>query len=561
MNYTSRLCTAIAACVLVTQTHAGTLRIDVSLADDAQALELRYQPPAGVGELSLPGQTTAVQAWWARQAQAGDECAELLPGRIRLREGCSAARVLVRAGLLSRWAHYEPAQPIGERGHESGLISYVGYWLAVAPGHDLQVRLHPPAQGHLLWQGQWTNSPAQWQQRTEEVDAAMALRAQGHPWLSDLGGHQTVYLGRAPSRAIPGGGRLVFDPRLRAETVDAVESTLKAALTLLTEAFGEGPGGPVGVIIAQTPGRRWHGDTTDGRTMRLSLGVDSDNDLSGFVRHETVHWWNAGVRRSDPHAPWLHEGGAEWWSLRLGVAQAAMSADAAAAALERGLNRCLMTAAQLPALREWRSHNGATYPCGLSLMALAQALRNPQGMGLRDLAGMYSRDAVLDAEGLASWAGPGFSSVLHATSFAKALADAYVAAGWADAEALSDPPSEPQASTQWLSALMAADCNGGYGFFTDPDRLRLDGADALRCNRWPTRGEVVTLEGVEAVRRPQAAHAALVAACAAGGDNRYRLGLGDGREIHVACPNSLPAAPWALRLHLKPGQVTRWFAP
>jgi hypothetical protein len=103
---------------------------------------------------------------------------------------------------------------------------------------------------------------------------------------------------------------------------------------------------------------------------------------------------------------------------------------------------------------------------------------------------------------------------------------------------------------------MRTDCNG-MSFVPAPDRLEVVPADGLRCRAWPTRGAVVSLEGVPALSRPATAQAALAAACAPGGAGRYRLGLADGAEVVVACPASLPPPPTRLRLDRE--RVGRWF--
>ena len=555
--------------LLAAQAQADTLNIEARLSEDAQQLELRYDVPAGVQDLPLSGQDEVVQAWWAQHAQAAGDCTELLPGLLRLREGCSEARVRVRLASLAAQARYEPAQALGSVGRESGVVSYVGYWLTIVPGHGLQVRLIPPKKGQVLWQGRWSHRPVQWQRRADEVAAAIALREQDRSWLPAIGGHQSVYLGRAPSRALPGGGRLVFDARLSPATVDSVETTLKESIRALTAAFGEGPGGPVGVMMVQTPGDIFIGNVSSGRSMVLNIGVDAlradiQGQLADFVRHEATHWWNAGVRRSDSRASWLAEGNAEWWALRLGVMQGA-GVDAAVAELEASLNQCLQMATSLPpGLRDWRGYPFAMYPCGLSLMALAQALRSPQGMSPQELAGMHPRGSVLDADVLAAWAGPAFSRVLDAPTFVTALAAAYREAGWAQDVLLEDAtgalPSVASwmAATSWLGELMRTDCNG-MSYTPAPDRLQIVPVDGLRCRAWPTRGEVVSLEGVPAVTRPKTAQAALASACAPGAAGRYRLGLAEGPEVTVGCPTRLPAPPTRLRLDRE--RVAQWFTP
>jgi hypothetical protein len=546
---------------------ADVLRIEARLSDDATSLELRYQPPPGVQALPLPGQDDTVQAWWAQHARAADGCTELQPGALRLRAGCTEARVRVALAPLAAQARYEPANSLGNDARDGGVVGYVGYWLAAVPTQDLQVRLLPPTGGHVLWQGQWSDQPVQWARRADEVAAALSLREQGRSWLPALGGHQTVYLGRAPSRAVPGGGRLVHDPRLPAATVDAVEATLTQSIAALTDAFGEGPGGPVGVMMVQAPGDRFIGNVSSGRSMMLDIGADAlradvRGALEDFVRHEATHWWHVGVRRSDGGAPWIAEGNAEWWALRLGVLQGGSVADAVAE-LERALDQCLQIARSLPPrLRDWQGHHFAVYPCGMSLMALAQALRSPQGMTPRALADMHPREAVLDADALAVWAGPGFARVLDAPSFTTALADAYREAGWAQTELVPDTMTGSPgvaswlAASSWLGELMRTDCNG-MSFVPAPDRLEVVPADGLRCRAWPTRGAVVSLEGVPALSRPATAQAALAAACAPGGAGRYRLGLADGAEVVVACPASLPPPPTRLRLDRE--RVGRWF--
>ncbi len=87
---------------------ADLLRIEARLSDDATSLDLRYQPPPGVQVLPLPGQDDTVQAWWAQR---------------------------------------ESAKPLGNDAHDSGVVSYVGYWLA-AVSRPQSVRTAPAAPAH-----------------------------------------------------------------------------------------------------------------------------------------------------------------------------------------------------------------------------------------------------------------------------------------------------------------------------------------------------------------------------------------------------------------------------
>jgi hypothetical protein len=313
------------------------------------------------------------------------------------------------------------------------------------------VTLIPPPRGHVLWQGRWTDRSVHWALKPDEVTAALAPDDQVDTARPTLGHDQTIYLGRAPSRALPGGGRLVFDARLPAAVVDTVEATLKETIDALTDAFGEGPGGPVGVMMVQVSGDRFIGNVSGGRSMTLNIiGSGAERaavrgQIQRFVRHEATHWWDAGVRQSDPQASWLGEGNAEWWALRLGVAQGA-SLDAARSELEFALNSCLQMATSLPPkLRDWQGYPSAMYPCGMSLIALAQGLRRPQGMAFRELADLFPKNSVLTPDGVAAWAGADFARVLDAPSFTTALAAAYRDKGWAQDEPL-DPtrlPSPP----------------------------------------------------------------------------------------------------------------------
>ena len=560
----------IAALMLATSVQAGVVRIEARLSDDAKSLELRYHAPRGVRELPLLGQREAVQAWWARQAQAADDCTILKPGMLQLRQGCTEARVRVALATLGAQAHYEPAQPLGDSASDGGVVSYVGYWLTAVAGHGLRVTLIPPPRGQVLWQGRWTDRAVHWALKPDEVTAALAPDDQGDTARPSLGHRQTIYLGRAPSRALPGGGRLVFDARLPAAVVDTVEATLKDTVDVLTDAFGEGPGGPVGVMMVQISGDRFIGNVSGGRSMTLNI-IGSGADRPGvrgqiqrFVRHEATHWWDAGVRQSDPQASWLGEGNAEWWALRLGVAQGA-SLDGARSELETALNSCLqMTTSLPPKLRDWQGYPSARYPCGMSLMALAQGSRRPQGMGLRELAGLYPKNSVLTPDGVATWAGGDFARVLDATLFTTALAAAYRDKGWAQDEPLEDTATgSPRraswmAASFWLGELMRADCNN-ISVSPAPDRVEIVAVDGQQCRSWPTRGEVVSIEGVAAIARPKTAQTALASACAPGAAGRYRLGLADGTEVLVDCPSRLPSPP--SRLRLVPERVAFLFTP
>lgn len=421
---------AWAALAVAMASHAAPaepeLSIEMSLLPDG-ALQVRYTPPPDVRELTfwnpIPG---AHDAWRAAMMAPADACTELTRRTLRIHDSpaCSAATVRVTPKLLALDASYQPAEALGnvdERGGQGGLLAYTGHYTALLPGHALRWRWVVPPGGYLVQAGA-THAQAQVAVVEQLVSPATVDRSRVPSYVSvrALGAHQYVWWGRwAPEQLPEGAGSLVLDPRLDAVRAQRIRTALQGDMAALKAAYGRGPAGPVGVLVPLEESQRFHGDTTEGRMMRLQLPAMAGptamtgTRLERFVAHEVAHWWNAGVFYSDALRPWLHEGHAEWVALLLQHRAGREDDQAVRASVEAAINTCLQLRGDLPAaqLPLGFSDVDDPYACGLALMVLAQALHHTRataaptpGSALNELASLHLDNPALGVVGFARWA-------------------------------------------------------------------------------------------------------------------------------------------------------------
>jgi hypothetical protein len=544
-------------------TQAGVLEIEGRWAEDG-SLQVVYRPPNGVQSLQLT-HTSQLQAWWARHVTPADACTTLDGATIRLADGCLQATLKVTPGLLAANAQYEPAQPVGPGGAASGVLVYLGAYVAPVAHHGLRWVWTPPSGGHVLWQGRWLTNAMTVDVSAEAVNAALAKRdgRQG-PWLQQLQADQMVYLGRAPSQPFAQ-GRLVVDERLDDARRGVILETLNRSTTRLAEVYGVGLVGSAGVVVALSDRPGFHGDTDRARMMRLRLPLHATaNDvawLHGFVAHEVVHWWNAGRFSSDDQDPWLHEGHAEWMAILLGLEQGWLTLDAVQSSVSRNVDACVDGAFNLTLTQMAEQRGSLTYQCGLTLMMLAQAhyqQRQPSGDPVAQLATLHKGHTHLSRERLVAWAGDADLRDLLLSSelpLGPGLQAQLQQLGLAEVRTLAEAELSPQASRTWLANLMRSDCQG-VSFYGFDHEVRLAPNDGMRCATWPTVGALQRIEGQPVFGALLSADAALRRACASG--RVYRLGFGDGSEQSVACPASLPPAPRMHTLAIQAGALRQW---
>ncbi len=546
------------------------LLIELSLAEDG-ALLVAYTPPAGVSELSRWNRSPAAREFWRDQVKSLDNCASVDGDVVRLRSdpACRTARLRVQPKLLARNATYEAAQPISD----TGVIAYSSYYAVALGGHALRWRWLAPQGGYVLQGGRVQRQFAEQVGDAGAVADSLARSSKAEGASQQIGATQYAYLGRAPLVEVAG-GFIVRDPALDDARLAVIREALERNLQDLGQAYGVALPGPVGVVTSVADLNGFHGDTSDGRMMRLRLVPalkDQDQDhlgLQQFMAHEVVHWWNMGVRHSDAARPWLHEGHAEWAALLL-LRQRGLPGDPALLAqMETRVNRCLLARGDLAAvaLAPGYSANEDPYACGFSLMltaqAQAEARRKPgdQRSPLQLLAGLHPADAVLDAAGFASWAdgasyGPMHKLLLDPTQgFASGLTAHLQALGLAQAQPLAqaDRGNRSRAAGTLFAALMRSDC-GGAGFWTrleaEAGHFHLDDMHG-QCTSLREGADVLAIEGQALIADPGAAWHALQAACA----SRRTLSISylHGDPTVMACPSALPPMPPHDVIRLRP---------
>lgn len=563
-----RVLLALALSIAALPALGGELLIDVQLRADG-ALELRYAPPAGVRELPFwDAAPDAHPRWRGALFEAGDECTEATATGLRLRDGCAAATLRVRPRLVALDAVYEPAQPISDG---SGVLMYAGHYAVLLPGHALHWRWRAPQGGYLLHLGQRGEATVDQVVPAEVVDRALASGGTDAA-TREVGAHQVVFLGRTRVDAVAGGW-LVVDPALDADRLARIRKSLLFNVATLTRAFGTPPRGSFAVVTAISSVPGFHGDTSSGQMMRLRLNAapQMGKELEHFVAHESAHWWNNGLYRSDHAQPWLHEGNAEWLS-RLLMREAGDIDDGALRdAIEAALNRCAAARRDRPAATIKGRRGDDSYACGMSLMLLAHAQRAAATAGERHalelMAGLQRRHPALDAARFAQWAddrddgrGPMGRLLLDpAQGFAAGFGARLAALGLAeardiDAQTALPPDLRMRFGMALMTALMERDCGGRASFWVVDAALKLDNAK-LGCERLPVGAEVVALAGRPVLDAPVAAWQAARAGCAAAG--KLAVGYRDGSVGELTCPQALPAMPLRQLLRLTPQALDR----
>lgn len=550
---------------------AGELRIEARLTDDG-ALELRYTPPAGVRELPFwNASQDAGKRWRDGLFLAADDCTEVTATGLRLRPSpaCTAATIRIVPKELALDAVYEPAQPISDG---SGVLLYVGHYAVLLPGHALRWQWRAPREGYFIHRGRVRMSTVE-----QFASAAIVNRALAQPDEAaerDLGTHRMVFIGRTPFESFAQ-GVLVVDPHLDAPRAARVRAALSNAVESLTRAYDRKLGGRFTVVAALSSQPGFHGDTADGQAMRLRLPEDAStiggNDLEMLVSHEAAHWWNAGVYASDSTRPWLHEGNAEWVAWLLMLRSGAMTPEELRLDLERAMNRCLQVrggkpAADMPLGRE----GDDPYACGMSLMAIAHAQRLRSGTDavdtdpLRVIAGLYRRQALLDAAAFVDWADDGRAGAMtHLLSdpgvgFADGLTALATALDLGDPESLTAQTDLPASSKMQLaggllSVLVAHDCGGNVSFWRQSDGFLID--PDLRCRTLRGSDLVQTVAGTSLSASPVAAWQVATRTCETKGE--VDVASAGGHIVRLQCPRPMPPMPITIWLRLRPDALER----
>lgn len=552
------------AFLLASVTHAGELLIETSLADDG-ALLVSYTPPPGVTRLERIRVDEVSNAFWREQVRPLDDCAQIEATRVVMvaDRRCQRMRLRIEPTVMARYASYEAALPMKGQ----GVLSFTGYYLTALEGHALRWRWLPPVGGYVMHQGQTSQVPVEQHLDAQGVSAALKAQNTHESW-QRLGARQYVYLGRAPSTAIPG-GTLVHDKALDETRLSVIRQMLDLSMRTLGSAYGRWPVGPVGVVVTTAEHPSFQGDVTDGRMMSLRLprlpeAVMSTTQLQQFIAHEVTHWWNMGVFQSDSRQPWLHEGHADWSALLLMRGNDLISRREAVVQLAGALNRCMSVRGDRPAATLAAGFGGGDdpYACGLSLMFLAWVQRSDLDPAktaaqspLVRTASLHAYGQELDVSAFAAWADGESSGPMRRLlldphqSFRAGLAAMVERLGLGEVTPIRPGMVLPASvaadmAARLMEVLMATDCGGSYGFWRLPDGFRMD--ERLNCKTLRPGQEALAVNGTPLLGDPAGAWEAVKTACGPGQAATARslkIRFRQGPDTDLACPAPTPRMP------------------
>lgn len=356
-------------------------------------------------------------------------------------------------------------------------------------------------------------------------------------------------------------------PDLRAQIAKAGQGTA----AYYQRRLGVGlPAKPVLIAtrVAEFTGGGWQGDTVDGPMMSLRFfgpatpGSEEAATVSGFVAHETFHFWNSRFLASDDaeNAPWLHEGAAEYASLLATRELETRSEAAVGEALAGRLTACAAALGDKDLAEHGPRRNKAVYDCGVVVQWTADLKLRAASGGKRD---------VLDAwREIFGHAGSGDRHY--------GVKEFMVSAGLTQAE--EDPLRllmQPGQGDRWgrltaaldglgakitptrsadadraalMFALLKPLCTDSYGFFGgNGEFITLDTGD--RCGPANGNPKVDQVAGHDIVKDASAAFDAVTTLCASGsGDVPLAY---QGKVVATLPCRKLPPAP-------KAWTVTKW---
>lgn len=378
-----------------------------------------------------------------------------------------------------------------------------------------------------------------------------------------------VYVG--PSDLVSAGAATLVaapnvSPDLRAQIAQAGQGTA----AYYQRRLGVGlPAKPV-LIATRVPEftSGWQGDTVDGPMMSLRFfgpavaGADEAGQVSGFVAHESFHFWNSRFLASGDaeNAPWLHEGAAEYASLLATRELGTRSEAAVGKALAGRLTACAASLGDKDLAEHGPRRGKAVYDCGVVVQWAADLKLRAASGGRRD---------VLDA-----WRG----IFVHAQTGDRhyGVEEFMASAGMSEAD--EDPlrllmrPGQPDrwdrltaALTELgaavaptrsadadrgalMFALLGPICKDSYGFFGgDGDFITLDTGD--RCSAANGNPKVDRVAGHDIVKDASAAFDTVATLCASG-SGEVPLAY-QGQVVATLPCRKLPPAP-------KAWTVTKW---
>lgn len=570
MKTTGRRWLAVALALLSGAASAGELLIEQRVTDDG-ALLVRYTPPEGVREIPLFHRRPPMEMVWSEMATPVDRCGTVMVKprvTITLAPGCTSALFSVKPRLLNRYAIYEPAFAVGS----GAVVAYLAYYAAVLPGHEVRWRWTPSVGGQAVVAGEVSAKPIERQLPLEQVNFAASDEGRTQAGFNAALTHEYVLLGKAHVERLPG-GTLIHDGAVAPARLAAVRDTLARVTERLGRAYGVMPTGPW-AVVASAPGgmRGFRGDVTAGRMMSLRFDseVPRDAEADGrwvrqFVAHEVTHWWDTDVFRTDSERPWIHEGHADWMAGLLALESGQLDAKGWRERIDTALNNCQAARGDRPSagLPTFHHPGDDAYACGQVLWLLAQWAQPRSGTAVDVGASLFRGSTKpIAAAAVARWADGGDAGRMHQLLFDAQLGfRSALLRDWGDAiEATELKPGAPvpaflrgRLAGGLMQALMAADCDGAFSLWTQPDHFRIDTQPACRVLRG--NPNVRSIAGVSPFEDPVGAWHAMRVACTAG--QPVALGVETGEPLMLACPAKLPDMPVQHLLRLRPEAMDR----
>jgi hypothetical protein len=260
-----------------------------------------------------------------------------------------------------------------------------------APFRAFELRLRPSAEEHdgqysifyglggggVLYGPGLTADPAGFRTRIRFRTARGQVR---YP-ADDQPAKGLVYIGPSSMVTVRSGFIAVTDPAMPEWLADLARADLAAAVRLYGDALGTPLPTPPLLLMKFQPEARgsYVGDVTPGPVVALRFhgpqwskpDGEAARTIHAFLLHEAFHFWNGNIATpADGNPTWLHEGGADYASLLVGVDGGMMDDSEAPRRLGQALNRCrsaLQDRGDPSLAKAGFLSNWIRYPCGTVL--------------------------------------------------------------------------------------------------------------------------------------------------------------------------------------------------
>lgn len=330
------------------------------------------------------------------------------------------------------------------------------------------------------------------------------------------------------------------------------------------------PAKPV-LIATRVPeftGGGWQGDTVEGPMMSLRFfgpavpRLEEAAMVSGFVAHETFHFWNSRFLASGDaeNQPWLHEGAAEYAALLATRELGARDEAAVGKALAEHLTACAESLGDKDLAEHGPRRNKAVYDCGVLVQWTADLKLRAASNGQRDVLDAWREIFDHARAGDRRYGVKAFMTAADMTEADEDPLRLLMQPGQADRwsrittaltklGATVTPARSADADRGALMfALLKPLCKGGYGFYGgQADSITLDTDD--RCGVANGNPKVDQVAGHDIIKDASAAFDAAAALCASEGAG---VPLAYQGQVVATLPcRKLPPAPRAWT-------VTKW---